>query len=153
MSKLLLDGKAVALLGDFCDVDTLQNRIELIDDVKDRLLMELGDSESEEEMNKDFKMFLDWLKENDRSEEEKMQCKLLDEYMKTRDNLPGKGVTGTELVFDPKSSEEIAEDLQPMYYMDIHIIANYMFMHEFGTTTVEDGTVKWAIWRDMDFMV
>ena len=94
-------------------------------------------------MNKDFKMFLDWLKENDRSEEEKMQCKLLDEYMKTRDNLPGKGVTG----------EEIAEDLQPMYYMDIHIIANYMFMHEFGTTTVEDGTVKWAIWRDMDFMV
>lgn len=28
MSKLLLDGKAVALLGDFCDVDTLQNRIE-----------------------------------------------------------------------------------------------------------------------------
>ena len=81
-------------------------------------------------MNKDLKQFLDWLKENDR-----------------------KGVTGTELVFDPKSSEEIAEDLQPMYYMDIHIIANYMFMHEFGTTTVEDGTVKWAIWRDMDFMV
>ena len=40
-----------------------------------------------------------------------------------------------------------------MYYMDIHIIANYMFMHEFGTTTVEDGTVKWAIWRDMDFQV
>ena len=52
MSKLLLDGKAVALLGDFCDVDTLQNRIELMDDVKDRLLMELGDSESEEERKK-----------------------------------------------------------------------------------------------------
>ena len=31
-------------------------------------------------MNKDLKQFLDWLKENDRSEEEKMQCKLLDEY-------------------------------------------------------------------------
>ena len=30
MSKLLLDSKAVALLGDFCDTDTLQNRIELI---------------------------------------------------------------------------------------------------------------------------
>ena len=132
MSKLLLDGKAVTLLGDFCDVDTLQNRIELMDDVKDRLLMELGDSESEEE---------------------KMQCKLLDEYMKTRDNLPGKGVTGSELVSDPKSSDEIAEDLRPMYYMDINIIAQYMFMHEFTTTTVEDGTVKWAIWRDMDFRV
>ena len=47
-------------------------------------------------MNKDLKQFLDWLKENDRSEEEKMQCKLLDEYMKTRDNLPGKGVTGSD---------------------------------------------------------
>ena len=80
-------------------------------------------------MNKDLKQFLDWLKENDRTEEEKMQCKLLDEYMKTRDNMPGKGVTGTELVFDPKSSEEIAEDLQPMYYMDIHIIANYEMGH------------------------
>ena len=49
MSKLLLDSKAVALLGDFCDPDMLQNRIELIDDVKDRLLMELGDSEKDEE--------------------------------------------------------------------------------------------------------
>ena len=104
-------------------------------------------------MNKDLKQFLDWLRENDRSEEEKMQCKLLDEYMKTRDNLPGKGVTGSELVFDPKSSVEIADELRPMYYMNIGVIAQYMFLHEFGTTTVEDGTVKWAIWRDMDFQV
>ena len=104
-------------------------------------------------MSKDLKQFLDWLKENDRTEEEKMQCKLLDEYMKTRDNLPGKGVTGTPLVPDPKTSEEIANDLQPMYWMDVRVIAQYMFMHEFSTTTVEDGTVKWAIWRDMDFQV
>ena len=104
-------------------------------------------------MNKDLKQFLDWLKENGRSEEEKMQCKLLDEYMKTRDNLPGKGVTGSELVFDPKSSVEIADELGTMYNMDIGVIAQYMFLHEFGTTTVEDGTVKWAIWRDMDFQV
>ena len=66
MSKLLLDGKAVALLGDFCDVDTLQNRIELIDDVKDRLLMELGDSESEEER----KPLTDWrISRSDRKED------------------------------------------------------------------------------------
>lgn len=26
-------------------------------------------------MSKDLKQFLDWLKENDRTEEEKMQCK------------------------------------------------------------------------------
>lgn len=43
--------------------------------------------------------FLDWLKSNDRTEEEKMQCKLLDEYMKSRQNLPGKSITGDGPVF------------------------------------------------------
>ncbi len=51
------DSKAMSLFEEFCDVDTLQNRIELIDDVKDRLLMELGDSESEEER----KTLTDWM--------------------------------------------------------------------------------------------
>ena len=41
MSKLLLDSKAVALLGDFCDPD----------------LMELGDSENDEER----KTLTDWM--------------------------------------------------------------------------------------------
>ena len=40
-----------------------------------------------------------------------------------------------------------------MYPMDADLIARYMFMNEFTTTTVEDGTVKWASWRDMDFQV
>ena len=62
-------------------------------------------------------------------------------------------MTGSELVFDPKSSVEIADELGTMYNMDISVIAQYMLLHEFGTTTVEDGTVKWAIWRDMDFQV
>ena len=57
MSKLLLASKPVALLGDFCDTDTLQNRIALIADVKDRLLMELGDSENDEER----KTLTDWM--------------------------------------------------------------------------------------------
>ncbi|MCI7599020.1 MAG: hypothetical protein SOY06_03645 [Prevotella sp.] len=64
MSKLLLDGKAVALLGDFCDVDTLQNRIELIDDVKDRLLMELGESEEERKTLTDWMISLSDMKED-----------------------------------------------------------------------------------------
>ena len=82
-------------------------------------------------MNKDLKQFLDWLKENDRTEEEKMQCKLLDEYMKTRDNMPGKGVTGTELVFDPKSSEEIAEDLHT-HHRQLHVHARVRHHHRRG---------------------
>lgn len=103
--------------------------------------------------NNGLKAFLDWLKNNDRTEEEKMQCKLLDEYMKTRDNLPGKGITGTDLVEDHKTTEEIAADLSSMYPMDEKVVAGYMFMHEFATATAEDGTVKWAIWRDIDFKV
>ena len=51
------DSKAMSLFEEFCDTDTLQNRIELIDDVKDRLLMQLGDSESEDER----KTLTDWM--------------------------------------------------------------------------------------------
>ena len=47
----------MSLFEEFCDTDTLQNRIELIDDVKDRLLMELGDSENDEER----KTLTDWM--------------------------------------------------------------------------------------------
>lgn len=106
-------------------------------------------------MSKDsgLKNFLDWLKNNDRTEEEKMQCKLLDEYMKSRQNLPGKSLTDEELVEDPKTTQDIAADLSSMYPMDQTIIAKYMFGHEFATMTLDDGTVAWAIWRDMKPLV
>lgn len=96
-----------------------------------------------------LKAFLDWLRENDRTEEEKMQCKLLDEYMRSRQNLPGKTLTGEELIEDDKTTADIAADLSTMYPMDEKIIARYMFLHRFTTTTLADGTVAWAIWRDM----
>lgn len=106
-------------------------------------------------MSKDsgLKDFLDWLKSNDRTEEEKMQCKLLDEYMKSRQNLPGKSITGDELVEDHKTTADIADDLSAMYPMDERVVAGYMFMHDFATTTLDDGTVAWAIWRDMKPLV
>lgn len=47
MSTLVLDAKTVTALSDFCDVDMLTNRIELIEEVKDHLLEELGDTEDE----------------------------------------------------------------------------------------------------------
>lgn len=47
MSKLILDSSTVSLLSEFCDTDSLTNRIELIDEVKDHLLEELGDTEDE----------------------------------------------------------------------------------------------------------
>lgn len=47
MNTLLLDSDTVNVLTDFCDVDTLTNRIELVEEVKDHLLEELGDTEDE----------------------------------------------------------------------------------------------------------
>lgn len=47
MSKLILDSATVSILTEFCDVDTLTSRIELVDELKDHLIEELGDAEDE----------------------------------------------------------------------------------------------------------
>lgn len=74
---------------------------------------------------------------------------IMDEYMVSRENLPVKSLTGEELVADPKSTEEIQDDLLPMVELSDNDIIIYMKMHGFHLTTLDDGTVKWAIWRDM----
>ena len=89
-----------------------------------------------------------WLNnpERDKNETEsiKEQCTMLDGYMFSRENL-----LSDNLVPDPKSSEEIQSELASMYPVDAEVIAKYMLLHEFTTVTVEDGSIKWAIWRDM----
>lgn len=57
MSKLILDSGTVATLSEFCDVDTLTNRIELVDDLKDNLLEQIGETEDEAEKKK----LTDWM--------------------------------------------------------------------------------------------
>lgn len=47
MSKLILDSVTVSALSEFCDADSLTNRIEMVDELKDHLLEELGDTEDE----------------------------------------------------------------------------------------------------------
>lgn len=74
---------------------------------------------------------------------------ILDEYMQSRENLPGKSITGLELIPDPKTTAEIQDDLAPMTEIASDDIIAYMRWHGFHLTTLEDGTVKWAIWRDM----
>lgn len=49
MSKIILDEHAVSVLSEFCDVNMLTNRIELIDAIKDDYLMELGECDDEKE--------------------------------------------------------------------------------------------------------
>lgn len=76
---------------------------------------------------------------------------IIDQYMTSRENLPDKSVTGADLVEDPKTTAEIQADLATMVELSGDDIITYMTMHDFHLTTLEDGTVAWAIWRDMDF--
>lgn len=57
MSKLVLDSTMVAQLSEFCDTDTLTDRIEVIGEVKDHLLEQLGEADEEGEK----KQLTDWM--------------------------------------------------------------------------------------------
>ncbi len=78
----------------------------------------------------------------------RMSAYLLDGYMETRENTPDG--TDSVLAFEPKSTEDIQSDLQPMGDVDKDFIATYMILHGFRTVTLEDGTVQWAVWRNME---
>lgn len=78
---------------------------------------------------------------------------IIDQYMVSRENLPDRSITGGDLVEDPKTTAAIQADLAPMVDLAADDIIIYMTMHGFSLTTLEDGTVAWAMWRDMDFQV
>ena len=67
---------------------------------------------------------------------------LLDSYFSTRANLPKAGY-----IQENKTTQQIQDDLEPMYTVSTGSIVCYMLQHEFTTTTEQDGTVTWAIWR------
>lgn len=92
-----------------------------------------------------------WLESLD--EAERCQAELLDAYFTFRTNMPGDDPGFGKAVEEPKTTEEIMDDLQPMMSLDMDIVASYMRNHEYGFTTVGDGSVRWAIWRFMDVSV
>ena len=92
-----------------------------------------------------------WLESLD--EEEKCQAELLDAYFTFRTNMPGDDPGFGKAVEEPKTTQEIIDDLVPMMFMDKTIVSAYMRTHEYGFTTLADGTVRWAIWRFVDVTV
>lgn len=82
-------------------------------------------------------------------EHERNQVSVLDAYFTNRRNLPGKNILDDDLIEDPKSTEEIIDELSEMMPLSIRLVADYMMKHEYGFTTSADGIIKWAIWRDM----
>lgn len=92
-----------------------------------------------------------WLESLD--EEERCQAELLDSYFLYRTNMPGKDRGFGKASEEPKTTDEIIDDLMPMMYVSKTVVAGYMRAHDYGFTTVADGTPRWAIWRYMDVTV
>lgn len=67
---------------------------------------------------------------------------LLDNYFATRDNLAGAG-----FIEDYKTTQEIQDNLEPMYHVTRGEIVSWLVAHGYGMITDPDGIVRWAIWR------
>ena len=104
--------------------------------------------ELDDKMKKRISKWLDGL-----DEEEKNRVEVLDAYFTFRTNMPGEDPGFGKAVAEPKTTDEIIDDLMPMMPISQKVVTGYMRSHEYGYTTVGDGSVKWAIWRYMDVTV
>lgn len=94
------------------------------------------------------KLVAKWLESLE--EEERSQAEVLDAYFTFRRNLPGNDPGFGKAVEDPKTTQDIIDDLRPMMLLSEKLVVKYMRIHAYGMTTMKDGTVKWAIWRFID---
>ena len=69
---------------------------------------------------------------------------LLDTYFQFRDNLPREGY-----IQENKTTLQIMDELTPMMMLSTDDVVQYMMEHDYSTTTEQDGTVVWAIWRQV----
>ena len=102
-------------------------------------------------MAEDTKEYREW--RASLSDEEKEQVDLLDAYFTFRANLPNEDPGMGTPISEPKTTEEIIDDLTPMMPVTPKMVVGYMRRHDYGMTTAGDGTVKWAVWRFVDVTV
>lgn len=69
---------------------------------------------------------------------------LLDSYFMFRRNLPEAG-----FIQENKTTLQIMDELTPMMMLSTDDVVQYMMEHDYSTTTEQDGTVVWAIWRQV----
>ena len=99
-------------------------------------------------MAEDTKEYREWIASL--SDEEKEQVDLLDAYFTFRANLPNEDPGMGTPISEPKTTEEIIDDLTPMMYVGKNVVAGWMAAHDYHITTVADGSPRWAIWRFME---
>ena len=81
-------------------------------------------------------------RQQDRNEQFAQQ--LLDSYFLFRSPLPKSGY-----IQENKTSLQIMDELMPMLTLGTETIVAYMTDHDYSTTTEQDGSVVWAIWRQV----
>ena len=81
-------------------------------------------------------------KNNESNTSETFAGELLSTYFQFRDCLPRPGY-----IQENKTTQQIRDELLPMYPVSIDDIVGYMVQAEYSTTTEADGSVAWAIWR------
>lgn len=69
---------------------------------------------------------------------------LLDSYFLFRRPLPKDG-----FIQENKTTLQIMDELLPMMAVSTETVVGYMTDHDYSTTTEQDGTVSWAIWRQV----
>ena len=83
--------------------------------------------------------------EQDRDAQKREFAKqLLDSYFMFRQNLPSEGY-----IQENKTTLQIMDELTPMMMLPTDDVVGYMLEHDYSTTTEQDGTVVWAIWRQV----
>lgn len=70
---------------------------------------------------------------------------LLDSYFLFRRPLPEDG-----FIQENKTTLQIMDELLPMIAVSTETVVGYMIEHDYGTITEQDGTVSWAIWRQVE---
>lgn len=79
----------------------------------------------------------------DIDQEESQHKELLDAWANTRLPLPFDEATPPELM----TTLDIQDQLQPMDTIPLPFINAYMKANAYGLTTVQDGTIRWMVWR------
>lgn len=74
---------------------------------------------------------------------------VLEEYFSTRYNLPGRNIEGVQLAREDKTTEDIQDDIIPIMVLTKDEINDFLFFRDFKLAHQADGTLKWAIWRDI----
>lgn len=75
---------------------------------------------------------------------EEFKRQVLDAYFLMRHPKPEDGC-----VQQNRTTLGIQDDLEPMMHLSGEDIIDYMLEHGYGTTTEEDGTVAWAVFREI----